>query len=100
MEDYFKINRYKINEIKNLDIVQVKKFFITNIEKLYFIFKNDEWKNKTIKNLNKKINSLNTINRIQKFIADCYNHISDRIVYVKKKIVKINNIKTTIYLFT
>ena len=94
-----KIKRYDINNIQNLDLVPVKNYLLSNVEKLYYVFKNNEWKNKTVKNLNKRINSFNSTNHVQKFIADCYNHVSNESVSVKHKRIKKNNKQFIFYIF-
>ncbi len=99
LEEYFKISRYKINDMVNLDLLQVKKFLLDNIDKLFFIFKNNEWKNKTINSIKKKINGLNSTNHVQKLIADCYNHVSDGSISVKNKRVKKDNMQFVFYIF-
>ena len=100
IEKYLNIQRFQINDVGDIDVSDAKIYLHAIIENLYFIFINDEWKNKTIKNLKLKINKLQSINHVQKFIADCYNHISNKSVLIKRKrIVKKNNIKITFYHF-
>ena len=93
-EDLLKFSRYKINEIKCDDIEGMKKIFNKNIEKFYCIYKNNECKSKTIKSIKHKIESINNLNLLQKFIADCYNYflenkicITKRSKYVKKQYI-------------
>jgi hypothetical protein len=62
----------------------------------YYIFKTNESKKKTIKDIKNKFSSINNLNLLQKLIADCYNHICydtikiiSRKIYEKKKFIKI-----------
>jgi hypothetical protein len=84
-EEILKINRYQINDIKCDDISNMKTILNKNIEKLYFIFKNNDCKNKTIKALKNRIESIITLNLLQKFFADCYNYIIKDIIKISKK---------------
>lgn len=100
IEQTLNFSRYKIEDIKCNDIEAVKKIFNKNIEIFYSIFKNNASKERIIKLLKNKINSINDLNSLQKFVADCYNGIIENIIkfelkkiYIKRKYIN------TIYIF-
>jgi hypothetical protein len=84
-EQILSFTRYKINDIKCKDVNEVKKIFSNNIEKFYYIYKNNECKNNTMKSIKNKFNSIKNFNLLQKFIVDIYNHIVNDIFFIKKK---------------
>lgn len=98
-EQTLNFTRYKINDIKCNDIETVKKIFIKNINIFYNIFKNNECKSKTIKSIKYKINSIINENYLQKFVAECYNNISENTIEYKYKQVKKNKNNIGIYVF-
>jgi hypothetical protein len=52
--------------------------------------KHIESKSKTTNRLTTKINKINSVNRLQKFVADCYNSLGN-IIKISNKRIKINN---------
>jgi hypothetical protein len=89
-EEILKIKRFDVNNIKYDKDVDIKKIFNENLEHFYHIYKNNEGKHTTIKSIKYKINSLITLNKLQKFIADCYNHIVSDVINIKYKKIYIN----------
>jgi len=89
IEQQLNINRYEFYNINSkINIDNIKKIFINNIDKYFCIF-ND---GRTVKYITTKINNIifkiNTINKLQKFYADiiniiCYDTI--KINSIKKK---------------
>lgn len=90
LENFLKFTRLKVNDIICGDIENIKKIFLTNIEKFYVIYKNNEAKNKTIKSIKHKISSIINENYLQKFVAEIYNHIINNIININSKRYKIN----------
>lgn len=90
LENLLKFTRLKVNDIICGDIENIKKIFLTNIEKFYVIYKNNEAKNKTIKSIKHKISSIINENYLQKFVAEIYNHIINNIININSKRYKIN----------
>lgn len=100
LEQFFNIPRFNVNGINNLDIETTKVFLLSIVDKLGTVFHNNEWKIKTVNKLKIRINKFNSVNHIQKFIADCYNHILIDAVSVTHKIIRNNNnAKITTYIF-
>ncbi len=100
-EDLLNIKRFDVSNIKDIEIKNIIKIFVKEIEKFFCIFKNTESKSKTIKSIKNKFNSIDKINLLQKFIADCYNLIcceSIKIKYIRKN-VDINH-KISYYIFS
>lgn len=93
-EEILKINRFDVNNIKDVNLDYIIKIFIQNTKKFYIIFKTSESKSKTLKSIQNKINSIDKINLLQKFIADCYNHIYEESI----KIISKENRNKKIYL--
>ena len=60
------------------------------MEKFYWTYKTNESKNKTIGFILKKYKKINSLNRLQKFIADCHNAIVPNIVEIISKRNRIN----------
>ena len=89
-EELLNINRLEIDKIINVDLVNIKKILSDNIENLYYIFRNNECKNKTIKSIKYKIESIINLNYLQKFIAECYNNVVYGLFLIKYKQIKIN----------
>jgi hypothetical protein len=86
-ENLLKIKRFDVNNIKDIDLENIKKILNKEVNKFYCIFKNKESEGKTIKSIKNKINSIDKLNLLQKFIADCYNQIyNDSINIISKKI--------------
>jgi len=99
LEQTLNFSKYKITDIKCNDIEAVKKIFIKNIDKFYDIFKNNACKERIIKLLKNKINSINDLNLLQKFVADCYNGIIENIIKVEYKRKNISKNKKIGYYF-
>jgi len=99
LEEILNFNRYKIQEIKCDDINKIKKKLNENTDLLYFIFKNNEGRNKIIKSIKHKINLIKNENYLQKFIAECYNNAIENHIYYKYKQVKINRKLVGGYIF-
>ena len=101
IEKYLKINRFGIYNIKcenNEDIEHFKNFLLLHIDKLnslYGFHKNNE-KNK--EQIITKINKINSLNLVQKFIVGLYNKISDVFYFTSKKIT-IDNKRIPFYTF-
>lgn len=100
LEEQLKFKRFKINEIKCDDFEIIKKLFKDNIDNLFVFFKNNASKERIYIMVKNKIDDLNSLNILQKFISDCYNSISDDIFKIKltKKYVKKQYISST-YIF-
>ncbi len=90
-EDLLKFSRLKVSDIKSDNIDNIKKVFYANIEQFYYIFKDNNCKNKTIKSIKYKIESIKNVNYLQKFIAECYNNVIEDIIKITLKKRKINN---------
>lgn len=84
-EQLLGFNRYKINDIKCNNINEIKITFLKNIDKFYYIYKNNESKNNTIKSIKNKFNAITNYNLLQKFIVDIYNYIVNDIFLLKKR---------------
>jgi hypothetical protein len=89
-EELLKINRLDIEKIQVEDLDNIKKIFHENTERFYCLFKNNECKNKTIKSIKHKIDSIINVNYLQKFIAECYNCIVEDVITIIPKRCKIN----------
>ncbi len=90
-EELLNFNRFKIEEIVCDNIDNIKKIFNQNIDKLYFIFKINKSKEKIIKSIKHKIESILNLNYLQKFIAECYNNVVEdtfKYEYLQTKINK------------
>ena len=90
-EDLLNFPRLKISDIKFDNIDNIKKIFYANTEQFYHIFKDNNCKNKTIKSIKYKIESIKNINFLQKFIAECYNNVIEDVIDIKLKKKKIDN---------
>jgi hypothetical protein len=84
-EELLNIKRLEIENINIADLANMKKIFNENTEKFYYIYKNNECKNKTIKSIKYKIESIINVNYLQKFIAECYNNIIEGVIEITKK---------------
>jgi len=98
-EELFKINRLEIEKIEAVDLEKTKKILHENTERFFYLFKNNECKNKTIKSIKHKIDSIINVNYLQKFIAECYNCIVEDRIKIKYKQIKINKILVGKYSF-
>jgi hypothetical protein len=67
------------------NIDNIKKIFNANTEQFYYIFRDNNCKNKTIKSVKYKIECIKNVNYLQKFIAECYNNVIEDIVKIKYK---------------
>ncbi len=97
LEEQLKFQRFKIDEIKCENLEIVKKLFNDNIDNLFVFFKNNASKERIYIMIKSKINDLNSLNLLQKFIVDCYNSISNDIFKIKltKKYIKKKYISST-----
>jgi hypothetical protein len=93
IEEKLKIERFKIYDIDTkININEIKKTFIDNIDKFICIYKD----NRTIKfvknRINKIIKKIICVNHLQKFYADILNFIVDNTVKIikNKKTIKNN----------
>jgi hypothetical protein len=91
-EDLLNIKRFNVNDIKDVDIENIKKIFLKEHKKFLPIFKNLESDKKTSDKIINKINSIKKINLLQKFIADCYNLICDESIKIKHKNIYIKKV--------
>jgi hypothetical protein len=87
-ENIIKIKRFDVNNIKDIDLDNIKKIFVKDVDKFYCIFKNKESKSKTIKSIKNKFDSIDKNNLLQKFIADCYNQICDKLITIENKEIR------------
>ena len=90
-EELLKINRLDIEKIQVEDLDNIKKIFHENTERFYCLFKNNNCKNKIIKSIKHKIDSIINVNYLQKFIAECYNNVVSDIISITKKRNRINS---------
>lgn len=90
-EEQLKFRRFEINNIKCDNIEKIVELFKKNVDKFYWIYKTNEGKNKTIGYILQKFKNINNLNKLQKFIADCYNSIVSDIVTVNYKRIFIDN---------
>ena len=98
-EELLKINRLDIEKIQVEDLDNIKKIFHENTERFYCLFKNNECKNKTIKSIKHKIDSIINVNYLQKFIAECYNCIVEDVISINLKKRKKENCNFYFYEF-
>ena len=98
-EGILNIKRFNVNDIKDIDIENIKKIFIKEIDKFYYIFKNTMIKSKNVLIIKKKIYEISNLNLLQKFIAECYNHISNNTIKVISKQKKVKNVLKLYYIF-
>lgn len=98
-EELLKINRLEIEKIENVNLENIKKIFNENTEKFFYIFNSNNCKNKIMKSIKYKIESIKNINYLQKFIAECYNNVVDNIIKIILKKKKINNCDNYYYTF-
>lgn len=98
-EKYLNIKRYVINDININNLDEVINTFTKNIDYFYWIYKNDESKNKTIESIKIKFEHIKNLNSLQKIIAECYNHICENTIKITNKRTKIKNNIVIKYLF-
>ena len=84
LEKILNIKRFGIYDIKTEKIEEIKTILNENIERLYWFYKTNEGKKETIKSVKNKIQEINNLNLLQKFVADCYNTISENAVEITK----------------
>lgn len=97
LEELIGFSRFEIDKIKSDNIDGIKKILLKNTDKLYFIYKNNNCANKTIKSIKHKINSIINENYLQKFVADIYNNVINDLFTIKSKQHKINKKLLRIY---
>lgn len=93
LEKLFNINTFEIEKIivDNDNIINIKKDLQNNINKIILLFDNES-KQRRLTRLIAKINKLDNTNKIQKFVADCYNSFGNIIkIKIIRKSVRINN---------
>lgn len=101
LEKTINIKRFDVSNIKINKLEDIKGLLNSNTVKLYWFFTTSESKNKTIKNIKNKIINISTLNLLQKFVADCYNAISEDVIKVsKKRVKKINILNIQFIIFT
>ena len=98
-EQILNIKRFNINDIKDIDVENIKKIFFKEIDKFYYIFKNTMIKSKNILAIKKNISEIINLNLLQKFIAECYNHICNNTIKIISKPKKIKNVLKSYYIF-
>ena len=99
-EGILNIKRFNVNDIKDIDIENIKKIFLKDYKKFIPIFANAESVKKTTDKIKNKINSIDKNNSLQKFIADCYNLICNESIKITYKRVNIDiNHKMSYYTF-
>lgn len=91
-EQILNIKRFNVNDIKDIDIENIKKIFLKDYKKFITLFANAESEKKTTDKIKNKINSIDKNNLLQKFIADCYNIICSETIKIITK--EIRNKKT------
>lgn len=92
LEKELKINRFEVNDIdKNIDVTNFKNIILTNksIIEIILINKYNRGSKYFNNQINKKVNKMNTHNKIQKFYVDCIDNICKNMF--KKTILKTNN---------
>ena len=100
IENNLGIKRYEVNKIDSkINIKNIKKIFLDNIDKFFFIFNDGRSKKYVEKRINKNISKIETHNRLQKFYVDIINVICSDIIKIKMYITKTNNIKVFNYFF-
>ena len=99
-EELLNIKRFNVNDIKDVDIENIKKIFIKEIDKFYYIFKKLENKKITCEIIKNKMILIDKINLLQKFIADCYNNICNETIKInyKRRNIDVNH-KMSYYTF-
>ena len=97
LEDLIGFSRFRVDEINCDDVEGIKKVLLKNIEKIYPVYENNNCKNKIIKSIKYKINSIVNQNYLKKFVAEFYNYIIDNLFSVKSKQHKINKKLLRIY---
>jgi hypothetical protein len=91
LEKMLNIDRFKISKIKkSIDIKIIKESLIKNIDKISSFNSYDMSVKKREKRMITKIESINHIDQLQKFLADCYNTFGKIISYTVTKNEKRN----------
>ncbi len=92
MENTLNIKRFDLYGIKlndATDIANYKILFMTNIDKFLLLNKNIASDKKIKLIITNRINKIDSLNKLQKFVADCYNQIGEYIeVISKNKFIK------------
>ena len=91
-EEILNIKRFNVNDINDINIENIKKFFLKDYNKFIPIFANSESVKKTTDKIKNKINSIDKNNSLQKFIADCYNLICSETIKIKHKNIYIKKV--------
>lgn len=93
------IKRYQIKDInQDIDIKNVKEKLIKNNKEIINLMEGIASEKRLLTNIDKKIQSITSYNKLQKFVADCYNSFGNVIEY-KKKREMYNKKKITMYVF-
>jgi hypothetical protein len=82
IENLLNIKRYDVNNIKCVNLDEIKMKLTEKIDDLYIIFKLAESKSKTRTRIKNRIISIDNFNLMQKFIAECYNFICNDIIII------------------
>jgi hypothetical protein len=85
VENIVGIKRYQINDIGEIDVVKIKAKLNEFKWNIIVLFDCGTGKKTLISNLTKKIEKLDSVNSIQKFVADCYNSFGNIIDYKSKR---------------
>ena len=89
LEKMLNIKRFGIYDIKIDKLEDTQIILNANIEKIYWFFKTNEGKKETLKSIKNKLTNIINLNLLQKFVAECYNTISEDVIkIIKKKIYK------------
>lgn len=91
LEKTLKMKRFNFDDILVNNLQDVKTLLTKNKDKFYDFFKSDISKGKTYKSIINKIENISNLNLLQKFVAECYNSVSDGVIVIKSKRKKINN---------
>ena len=84
LEEQLKIQRYCVNDIdKSINIDNIKKLLLDNIDKIIIFYVYNQSKNKTIKRITNIINKIYNHNKLQKFYADLINTICNDVIKIK-----------------
>lgn len=97
LEEQLKIQRYCVNDIdKSINIDNIKKLLLDNIDKIIIFYVYNQSKNKTIKRITNIINKIYNYNKLQRFYADLINTVSNDIIKIN---IKKYNYRENEYLF-
>jgi hypothetical protein len=101
LEGILKMKRFCFNDIQVNNLEDIKTLLIKNKDKFYDFFKLDESKSKTYKSIINRIVNITNVNLLQKFVAECYNSVSDGVIVIKSKNIRIKRVYShTLYSFT